>query len=92
MNIMTKRDRPRMNLTLAPEVKEEIRSISKGMGVSVSRLIEEILREFMQTCEGDPMIARRISKKIEDRKRQKDEDGETSETIRNILERMEQFE
>jgi hypothetical protein len=89
---MANRDRPRLNVTLAPDIKKEIKSIAQESGVPVSRLIEEVLREFLSTYRDDPMIARRITKQIEDRKRKSDEDDQETETIRNILDQMDQFE
>jgi hypothetical protein len=89
---MTKRDRPRLNVTLAPDIKTEIKSIAEESGVPVSRLIEEVLREFLSTYEDDPMIVRRITKQIEDRKRESEEPDEETETIRNILDQMDKFE
>lgn len=78
-------------MTLDAEVKEDIKDIAEDLGVSTSRLVEETIREFIRSYREDPMIGRRIHKKIDERKRSSDEE-ESSETVRKILEQMDQFD
>lgn len=89
---MADRDRPRLNVTLDAEVKDEIKSTSEELGVPISRLIEEVLREFIDSYRDDPMIGRRLHKRIRERKREASEPDEPSETVRNILERMDEVD
>lgn len=88
---MADRDRPRMNITLDAEVKDEIKGIADELGISTSRLIEETIREFIRSYRDDPMIGRRIHKKIDERKRSTEE-KEPSETVQNILDRMDEID
>ncbi len=80
-----------MNLTLDAEVKEEIKEIAEDLGLSTSRLVEETIREFIRSYRDDPMIGRRIHKKIDERKRSTDEE-QPSETVQKILDRMNQID
>jgi antitoxin component of RelBE/YafQ-DinJ toxin-antitoxin module len=86
------RDRPRLNVTLDAEVKDEIKDTSDELGVPISRLIEEVLREFIDSYREDPMIGRRLHKQIQERKREDNQEDEPSETVRNILERMDEVD
>lgn len=85
---MTDRDRPRLNLTLDPDVKERIKVEAKKLNVPVSRLVEEVLRRFLEASNEDPMVAPRVRKEIKDRQYGSDEDEPDEEAIQNILDRM----
>lgn len=89
---MTDRHRPRFNITLDSDVKTRIGDIAGELNLSSSRVIEEVLREFIDLYDDDPMVGRRLRKQIEDRKREKNEDDEIAETVRNILDRMDELD
>lgn len=89
---MTNRDRPRLNITLDAEVKDRLKDIASSLDVTSSRLIEEVLREFLDSFEEDPMTGRRLKKCIEDRKRNATDEDDKSQAVKNILEQMDNID
>lgn len=87
---MPDRNRPRLNITLDPEVKERAQAAARTLDVSTSRLVEEVLREFLRSHEEDPMVGRTLRREIEDRKNQNAGGTGTPEQIKNILEQMDE--
>lgn len=85
---MANRNRPRMNLTLDCEVKERIKNEAEKLNVPVSRLVEEVLRRFLEASSEDPMVAPRVRKEIKDRQYESDDEEPSKEAIENILDRM----
>lgn len=89
---MAERERPRLNITLDAEVKEQIKIEAEKLNVPVSRLIEEVLRKFLEASGEDPMVAPRVRKEIKDRKRQSDTEDPSEDAVQNILDRMDEVD
>lgn len=92
---MTDRDRPRLNITLDPDLKERADHLADELDVPLSRLIEEILHEFIDRYEEDPMVGVKVRKSIADRKQTEStpEDEETAkQEIKNILDAFDETE
>lgn len=87
---MADRNRPRMNLTLDPDVKQRIKTEAEKLNVPVSRLVEEVLRKFLEASSDDPMVAPRVRKEIKDRQYESAEEEPSEEAIENILDRMDE--
>ncbi|MFB6345034.1 MAG: ribbon-helix-helix protein, CopG family [bacterium] len=85
---MADRDRPRLNLTLDPDIKDRIKTEAQKLNVPVSRLVEEVLRKFLEASSDDPMVAPSVRKDIKDRQYQSDDTDPSDEAIQNILDRM----
>lgn len=92
---MTKRDRPRLNITLSPDLKDQLKQLSEKLNLSVSRLIEEVMYEFLDLYEQDPMVGSKVKKSIIDRKKQQRasaEEEQAKEEIEQILDALESGE
>jgi len=92
---MTDRRRPRLNITLESSLKERLQSLAEHLNISVSRLIEEVMFEFLELYQEDPMIGSKIQKSILDRKRQNRNQGseeQARQQIDEILNALEETE
>lgn len=86
---MVERNRPRLNITLDPEIKDRIKTEASKLNVPVSQLVEEVLRRFLEASSDDPMVAPSVRKEIKDRQHESaSENDPPEEAIQNILDRM----
>ena len=92
---MMNRQRPRLNITVDPDLKERLQSLADRLNISVSRLIEEVMFEFLELYQEDPMIGSRVKKSILDRKRETtatEDETEAKKQIEQILNALENTE
>lgn len=92
---MMNRQRPRLNITVDPDLKERLQSLADRLNISVSRLIEEVMFEFLELYQEDPMIGSRVKKSILDRKREPtatEDETEAKKQIEQILNALENTE
>lgn len=84
---LTERNRPRMNLTLDPEVKDNLKKAAAELNLSVSRLLEEIAANFLSRYEDDPLVGYELKResKIKD---DSETTSEKEEQIDRILDQM----
>jgi len=87
---MTERRRPRLNITLDPEIKKRVLEVSEDLDVTVSRLIEEVLHEFLELYRNDPTVGMDVKKSVTERKNDEStrKEKETRKQIEAILEDM----
>ncbi|MGM0381573.1 MAG: DUF6364 family protein [bacterium] len=82
--MMVKRNRPRLNVTLDREVKERMKKIAADLGLSLSRLLEFILEDFLEEYEQQDSLPADLEEKIKSFRKEKT--GQTEEKqIENIL-------
>jgi len=79
------RDRPRMNITLDPAVKERIQSAASRLNVTASRLIEEVTRRFLEDYDDNPTLGIEVKRAIEQTKVEDDPEKREQADIDAIL-------
>ncbi len=78
------RRRPRLNITLDPTVKERLERKAEAMSVSRSRLIEALIREFLEISRDDPRLDMEVRRAIQDRKGGSESEADPDEKRRQI--------
>jgi antitoxin component of RelBE/YafQ-DinJ toxin-antitoxin module len=90
---MTDRDRPRLNITLDADLKKRAEDVADQLNLPLSRLIEDVLAEFLELYEEDPTVGVEVRKSVTDRKKAESpssKEESAKEEIENILEAMEE--
>lgn len=92
---MTNRDRPRLNITLDRDLKKQLDEVASELDITRSRLIEDVVAEFLDLYEDDPMVGIRLRKSVTERKRQESTSGadqQAKEEIKQILDALDETE
>lgn len=83
------RKRPRLNVTLDADVKQKLEEKARAMSVSKSRLIEALIREFLELSREDPEVDIRVRRAIQEQKDARDGNQQSREQqIEDILDRL----
>jgi len=82
------RHRPRLNITLDQDVKRDLTRKADAMSVSRSRLIEALIREYLQMSRDDPRLDMRVRRAIREGSTSSGSEAEEAEQIEAILEQM----
>jgi len=81
---MVNRNRPRLNVTLAPEIKKKIKNLAGELDLSVSRLLEFIIADFIEKYNAEKEPVDRLKKRVESFQTE-DHKNEKEKQIKNIL-------
>ncbi len=61
------RKRPRLNITLDPNIKIRAEEIAARLNLPISRLIEQLLIDFSEKLKSNPQTVSQMTQKINDR-------------------------
>ena len=90
---MVKRNRPRLTLTVDPDIKTKIKEIAADLSVPVSRLVEFIISEFLADYGNDKNRRNQLKNSIKEFKkscRQKKVE-QKGQQIEEILKRFDEI-
>lgn len=80
------RRRPRLNITLDPTVKQKLEQKAEAMSVSRSRLIEALIREFLEISRDDPRLDMEVRRAILEHKGASGSEADGEEDRRRQIE------
>lgn len=80
------RRRPRLNITLDPAVKQKLERKAEALSVSRSRLIEALIREYLEISRDDPRLDMKVRRAILEHKGSSGSDAGDEEDQREQIE------